>query len=439
MGKAFTIAITGDSVVSRRISPFTEERFLSAIKIIRDADMAFTHLEGSITDYDGPEVYPAAESGWTWLGLPRYAAQELKWAGFDMISHASNHCLDYSYGGLISTWKALDEADLCHAGTGRNLGEAREPAYLDTAKGRVALISMCSTFSGWARAGDVRRDMKGRPGVNPLRFVYKVDTGTLEELKQLAVKLGWVARQAGNKWILHPSGLYHSAQMFVEGNQPGVSTEVNEDDAAGNLRSVSEARRHADWVIVHLHTHEFHPAEGPNVSPDFVGPFARKCIEAGADIFIANGSHADLRGIEIHKNKPIFYDPGAFISGARTIKKLPADFYHQPGFSPEVRDWQATPADALKAREALPKPFNPPRSTGPVAGSVIALCTFGESAELTGLKLYPISVARDRHSKGLPMVADTEGAKRIIEFLAELSSPFGTKIVFQDGTGLTKL
>ena len=78
-----------------------------------------------------------------------------------------------------------------HAGTGMNLGEARQPAYLDTEKGRVALISMCSSFYSWARAGDTRRDMKGRPGVNPLRFYYAVDAETLETLKQLHIKLGW--------------------------------------------------------------------------------------------------------------------------------------------------------------------------------------------------------------------------------------------------------
>jgi len=68
-----------------------------------------------------------------------------------MISTAGNHSLDYSYGGLFSTWKALDEAGLVHAGTGMDLAKAREPAYLDTANGRVALISMCSSFAKGAR------------------------------------------------------------------------------------------------------------------------------------------------------------------------------------------------------------------------------------------------------------------------------------------------
>src|SRR4030042_4721650 len=139
VGDGFTIAVTGDSIINRRVSVYSEERFLSLVKIIRDADVAYTHLEMLIHDYEGPELYPAAEAGWTWMRSPLFVADELKWAGFDIVSHASNHCLDYSYGGLYSTWKALDEAGIPHAGTGRDLGEAREPAYLETSQGREPL------------------------------------------------------------------------------------------------------------------------------------------------------------------------------------------------------------------------------------------------------------------------------------------------------------
>ena len=42
---------------------------------------------------------------------------ELKWMGFDIVSHASNYCLDHSYGGLMSIWKALKDADIPFVGT----------------------------------------------------------------------------------------------------------------------------------------------------------------------------------------------------------------------------------------------------------------------------------------------------------------------------------
>ena len=37
------------------------------------------------------------------------------------------------------------------------------------------------------------------------------------------------------------------------------------------------------------------------------------------------------------------------------------------------------------------------------------------------------------------MLADAGKAKKIIDYLGELSSPFGTKIEFKDGIGLIKL
>src|SRR6185437_95538 len=53
---------------------------------------------------------------------------------------------------------------------GESLREAREARYLDTDKGRVALISTASTFPDQSRAGVSWGDTRARPGLNPLRF-----------------------------------------------------------------------------------------------------------------------------------------------------------------------------------------------------------------------------------------------------------------------------
>ncbi|MBI4331999.1 MAG: CapA family protein [Chloroflexi bacterium] len=436
----FTVAVTGDCIINRRISVNSEEKFTSLVKLLREADVAYTHLETLIHDYEGSEIYPAAEAGWTWMRSPRFVVDELKWAGFDMVSHASNHCLDYSYGGLASTWKALDEGGLIHAGTGRNLGEAREPAYLDTGKGRVALISMCSSFTGWARAGETRRDVKGRPGLNPLRYYHVADARKMEAVRQLAFDLGWRISRQGKEWLFNPPGLQMAIHRFVEGDEPGIHAVVDEDDAGGNLRSIRDARRQADYVVVHLHNHEWHPAKGLNVPAEFVPPFARACIEAGADVFVGQGSHAPLRGIEIHKGKPIFYDPGDFVGMSGTVTRMPADYYWRPGYDPAIRSWEATPADVYDARAALPKPLNGGPFSARVVGSVVGVCSFGEDGGLEGLKLYPITMSkRPRSKSGTPMLADAEMSGKIIDYLQELSAPFGTKIEFKDNAGVVNL
>lgn len=436
----FTIAVTGDTIINRRISVYTEERFLYLIKIIRDADVAYTHLETLIHDYDGPEIYPAAEAGWTWMRSPRFVIDELKWAGFDIVSHACNHSLDYSYGGLYSTWDALKAANLPYAGTGRNLAESREPAYLETSNGRVALISMCSSFTGWARAGEARPDLQGRPGLNPLRYHHQVDSDTLEMIKQLAIKFGWWVRKVDKEWLFHPPGLHNTITKLVEGNQLGISTVVDKDDAEGNLISIREARKQADYVLVHLHNHEWDPDKGLSTPPSFVSSFAKASIEAGADVFIAEGSHSRLRGIELYKNKPIFYDPGDFMAMTDTVTRLPADFYLNHGYSSR-RSSEATPSDAFSARRALPKPLNPPGGyhTAKVLGSIVGVCSFGSEGNLNELKLYPVTMSGgSKYQSERPILASTEMGKSIIDYMVELSAPFGTKITFDNGIGVVR-
>src|SRR5438270_240575 len=80
-------------------------------------------------------------------------AEELKWAGFDLLSVANNHAGDFGVEGMRRTARALRDAGLTFAGTGENLAFARSPAYLDSHKGRVALIACTSTFPPASAAG----------------------------------------------------------------------------------------------------------------------------------------------------------------------------------------------------------------------------------------------------------------------------------------------
>ena len=60
----FSMALTGDSIITRKLSPYREPQFLEMIEMIRNADMAFTNLEMLFHDY---EPYPAHQSGGTWM------------------------------------------------------------------------------------------------------------------------------------------------------------------------------------------------------------------------------------------------------------------------------------------------------------------------------------------------------------------------------------
>ena len=49
-----------------------------------------------------------------------------------------------------------------------------------------------------------------------------------------------------------------------------------------------------------------------NRPADFCRDFAKLCINAGASAYIGHGPHI-WRGIEIYKDKPVFYSLGDFI------------------------------------------------------------------------------------------------------------------------------
>ena len=201
-----TFAMSGGCIINRRFSACEHEGFTRLIEIIRGADVSFSHLEGTIAEADGAEVYPATEAGWTWIRTPAYFGEELKWAGFDLVSHASNHSLDYMYGGLYSTWSALKRAGVPYAGTGMTLNEARRPAFLENAKGRVALISSSSSTADWARAADPVRDDRGRPGVNQLRLIQVIDHETADQIRSMVVRMGWWMTEVGDDIMISPPG-----------------------------------------------------------------------------------------------------------------------------------------------------------------------------------------------------------------------------------------
>ena len=96
----FTIALTGDSIITRRLSVYTEPAFTQLIELVRGADAAFTNIEMLFHDF---EPYPMNESGGTYMRAEPALAKELAWAGFDLGSLANNHTGDYGALGMRLT------------------------------------------------------------------------------------------------------------------------------------------------------------------------------------------------------------------------------------------------------------------------------------------------------------------------------------------------
>lgn len=414
----FTLTLTGDSILTERISVFKEPEFTGLIDLVRGADAAFTNLETLFHDYEGP---PAHESGGTWMRTEPPLVKELTWAGFDLVSRANNHAGDFGAIGQQMTSRYVRDAGLVEAGVGSSLTEAREAKYLETPRARIALVSAASTFTPHSRAGNTRGDMPARPGLSPLRYTttYIVSPDRLTDLKRVAAELSGQAALAGDT-------LNFGGRRYVAGATPGSRTEPNKDDLAEIARVVKNASALADIVIVSLHCHE--NGASRSVPADFIPTFAKAVIDAGADVFVGHGPHV-LRGIEIYKGKPIFYSLANFIFQNEAVLRMPADSYEQYDLGPD-----ALAADYLDARYDYDRRSFPAEQE--YWDSVLA-STKWQGDRLVEVALHPITLGfkQPRSTRGRPKLASGADATRILDMLATRSKGFGTTVAVRGGVG----
>jgi poly-gamma-glutamate capsule biosynthesis protein CapA/YwtB (metallophosphatase superfamily) len=438
------IALSGGCIIKRRFSVCTDRRFLDVVDVLRGADVTFGHLEGTIADADAPEVFPAAEAGWTWIKMPGHFPQELRWAGYDIMSHASNHCLDYMYGGLYETWKAMKAEGLPLAGTGMSLSQSRAPAFVESAKARVALVSSASSAPDWSRAADPRNGDRGRPGANQVRRIQVLEPADYDALRDLARKMGIWITDLGDEMMLNPSGLHNTITRYARASADRPAGETaDRADVEANLAAIRIAKQRADMVIFHIHNHEWDPEQQLQDPPRFIRDLAREAIDAGADIFIAEGAHSLLRGIEIYRGKPIFYDPGdLFKDGNSKIRPL-SEYYWTQGTATATGRREITTFDspAHSDHAKMPVATNPVGgyNTGRILAVVVPVCRFDEDGTLREIVIHPAKHIKDSKLLwGLPGMASGDEAAEIIGYLGELSAPFGTEIAFENGKGVIR-
>ncbi|MEN6566725.1 MAG: CapA family protein [Veillonellales bacterium] len=423
-----SIVAAGDSFITQRLPH--DVHFAELKNYIEAHDVRFTNFEILLHDF---EVYPAPASGGTWAAARPEVLQDIKRLGFNMMAWANNHTIDWNIGGILTTMNHLDENECIHAGVGRNLAEASQPRYLDTPQGRVALIGVTSTIAEWGMASAQRPDVPGRPGANVLRYqaVHKVRPDDFRKLREIVEQTEVNANRILNEkeGFAKPAegGYYVGSIRFEPGDEPGTVTTMNSKDAARIVRSIREAARQADVVLVSHHTHE-RKGLAKDRPADFARDFAKLCIDSGAHAYIGHGPHI-WRGIEIYKSRPIFYSLGDFVFQNDSVERQPTEFYDLYDLGPEN-----TVSDGLDARSA-----NGTRGLAVdhrvfESAMVSFAVTDGEIAEIT---LTPLSLGFEynRARRGRPQFADQENGERILRDIAGLSAEFGTKITIEDGVG----
>lgn len=437
--KILSVVAAGSAMYTRKVSVSNDPGFADVVDLIRGKDVSFMNMEGLIGD---PEAYPSKPYSFaSYFAGEQWLADEYKWTGFNLTSLANNHTTDWAPPALYTTMRRLDEAGIVHAGAGKNLTAAREPGYLDTANGRVALISIDSSheqgeFVQPTMASDPRGAVPGRPGVNVIRYnvFIEVDRETMDGLRRIRAGLKMDAfrgREKDTDETLFFSNGGNPGITFRLGDKPGFHTEPVSRDLEANLRWIRNAKQMADYVFVSHHTHaNGDHTTGPyvEVPAEFVRTIAHASIDAGADVFLGHGMHG--KGIEIYKGKPIFYDLGWFSWMVETLPRYPSDLYDE---------WQldstALPADIVNARPAGGFGVSSAWNEG-------LLYEFGlDAGRLTGIKLHPISMRRHLQpwERGLPQLARGDDAERILGRFQNMSKDLGTDVELQDGVGVIKV
>ena len=188
--------------------------------------------------------------------------------GFDVVSVASNHAMDWGGDALLDTIALLESKGIKTIGAGRNLAEARRPAVIEKNGVRVAFLAYCSILNeGYAAGPD-------KTGVAPLR-----------------------------------AHTYYQCIDYQAGVPPRVVTVPYEDDLAAMVSDISAAKANADAVIVSLHW-------GIHFVPRFIADYqttaAKAAFAAGAGMILGHHAHTP-KAIGVHDGKTCFYSLSNFI------------------------------------------------------------------------------------------------------------------------------
>jgi len=231
---------------------------------LRAADVVFANLECCFYEPEG-ERSPEDEGFYA----PLKAAEALTIAGVHTVGNANN--VNYGAPAIRSSLARLDELGILHTGAGVNSVEARKPVIVERDGVRFGFLQRTSVY--WSHGHEATANY---PGVATLK-AYTAYRPQIEQLRTLT----------------RPG----MPPEIVTWADPAALAQFREDMAA--LRS------RADIVIA---SHHWGLDQGVL---DYQVEIAHAAIDAGADLVMGHGPHMPL-GMEIYKDKPIFYGVGSF-------------------------------------------------------------------------------------------------------------------------------
>ena len=246
-------------------------------QVLADGDVRFAQCERVYSNRGTLEFTAGGEH----TRLAPAMASVFSDCGFNVVSVASNHAMDWGADALLDTIDVLRERGMHVVGGGRNLEEARAPAIVESKGVRVAFLAFCSILREGYEAG------RAKPGVAPLRIQTS-----------------------------------YRAFDYQPGIPPEVITIPHEGDFTSMLEDIRQAKSRAHVVVVSLHWGIHYI---PRMIAGYQPAVARAAFDAGADMIFGHHAHAP-KAIGMHGGKACFYSLSNFImsSTAKSLEKARA-------------------------------------------------------------------------------------------------------------------
>lgn len=138
------ILIAGDFCPNDRVATIFEKEDYSAVlsdvkSVVEKSDYSIVNFECPVVTGKATPIYKIGPN----LKCSINGIKAIKWAGFDCVTLANNHFLDYGKEGVEQTITALDVNNIDHVGGGNNLEEASSILYRTVAGRTIAIINCC--------------------------------------------------------------------------------------------------------------------------------------------------------------------------------------------------------------------------------------------------------------------------------------------------------
>jgi len=254
--------------------------------------------------------------------------------------------------------------------------------------------------------------------------------------KSLPITSGTISSEAS------PGQIRIYDNIYVAGDKPSFNYDFMGNELAEYAREVRTAKYSADFVVANIHAHQWQipedakSAQSKSASPpDFLKTLAHTAIDNGASVFYAHGE-GEVRGIEIYKGRPIFYQLGMFTRQPFLPQHWEADLWtatarQTPGYQPDLKD-------VITLSEAAGGIY-PAAHHREYFESIVAVSRY-RGGRIAEILIYPVDMKFDGpfYDIGVPRLARGAVAQRILERVRDRSVEFGTRVEIRDSVGVIR-